>query len=276
MSITKVTLLFNLGTTDSDGNAARTAGWSESYYNILALDATQLNTQWIALQNARALLLPAGARIVGSRYQTVDPVGGTRSFDQVVVSSSSAACDLPSIALQWTVRSTNSPNQRSLILRGIPDGRSFTGEYSPTSGYGQLLLNFFAQLRANWRFRGIDRTILPVKIKDITGGVMTTVKPHGLIVGDDVNVMSTKLGGDPPKKTSYKATVVAVTALTATLALPGRNDFIADSDGGRARKALIIYPQFSILDAEVLTPTLITRKAGAPFRKFRGRRTAKR
>lgn len=273
MTATKVTLLFQAGTVDASGNAARIGGFSESYYSTLPLDSAALQTQWQALCLARAALLPSNARIVGSRYQQVDPVGGSRQYDNVYTGAV-IQNDLPSMALQWTVRSANSPNQRSLILRAVPDARVVTGEYSPIAGYNLALQNFFAELRNKWQFRAIDRTILPVKIVQIVAGVMTTATPHGLAASDVVNIMSTKVGTDRVV-TSYHAGVLnAPTATTATLYPLDRRDSIPDSVSGRARKASIIYPFFSITNEEIIAPNAITRKVGAPFRKFRGRRTA--
>lgn len=276
MVATKVTLLFNAVTKDSTGNVQRSAGFSESYYSTLAIDNPTLKTNWNNLAIARANLMPANVSIIGSRYQNVDPVGASRQYDNVYPPTSTQQNDLPAIALQWTVRSLGSPNQRSLILRGIPDARVVNGEYAPVAAYNTALINFFTELRANWSFRAIDRTVLPVKIVQIVAGLMTCVSPHGLLPGDVVNIMSTKVGTDRVV-TSYEAGVMApFTATTATLFLAGRGENIPDSVFGRARKVNITYPFFSITNEEIVTPTAITRKVGAPFKKFRGRRTAKR
>lgn len=276
MTATKVTLLFGASTKDSTGNTQRLAGFSESYYSTLGIDNPTLKLNWNRLANARAALMPANVSIVGSRYQQVDPVGASRQYDNVYPPSSSIQNDLPQVALQWTVRSFTTFNQRSLILRGMPDARVITGEYSPSPTFGAALIQFFTELRNNWQFRAIDRTVLPVKIVQIVAGVMTTVSPHGLVAGDVVNIMSTKVRPEGVVR-SYEAGVLpGGTATTAPLYLAGRGENVPDSDFGRARKALTIYPFFAITDDEVLTPTAITRKVGAPFKKFRGRRTAKR
>jgi len=276
MSATKVTLLFGATTKDSTGNTQRLAGFSESYYSTLSVDNAQLKINWSNLAISRAALMPSNVSIVGGRFQKVDPVGASRQYDNVFPSSSSLQNDLPSVALQWTVRGFDTFNQRSLILRGMPDARVVTGEYSPSAPFGAALVAFFNRLRNDWTFRAIDRTVLPVKIVQIVAGVMTTATPHGLAAGDVVNIMSTKVGTDRIVS-SYQAGVLPLpTATTAGLYLAGRGENVPDSVFGRARKALIIYVPFSITDEEILTPTAITRKVGAPFKKFRGRRTAKR
>lgn len=275
MVATKVTLLFNAVTKNPAGQAERAAGFSESYYSTLGIDDAQLKTNWQALCVARAGLLAQNVSIIGSRYQTVDPVGGSRQYDNKYPPGQSTNNDLPGVALQVTVRSANSPNQRNVILRGVPDSCVSTGEYTPAAGMGGALTAFFNQLTAKWQFRAIDRTVLPVRIVDIAANLMTCVAAHGLNVGDIVNIMSTNAAGDPGGKQSYKAFVRAVpTASTATLS-PLEHTTIPASTGGRVRKVSIIYPFFSITSEEVQNPTAMHRKAGAPFKKFRGRRTVR-
>src|SRR5262249_1107002 len=139
MVATKVTLLFEAATVDSAGNAARAAGFSESYYSTLAIDSPLLFTNWTNLATARAALLPTNSRIVGGRFQTVDPVGASRQFDNVYVGASGTLNDLPNVALQWTMRSAAFANQKNVILRSIPDARVVTGEYSPSPAFNAAL-----------------------------------------------------------------------------------------------------------------------------------------
>ncbi len=273
MTATKVTLLFNASTRDSNGDVQRLAGFSESYYSTLAIDAPALKTNWNNLAIARANLMPANVSIIGSRYQQVDPTGASRQYDNKYPPSTTVQNDLPGVALQWTARSFTTFNQRSVILRGIPDGRVVNGEYAPTAAYNTALQNFWNELKVNWQFKAIDRTVLPVKIVQIVASVMTTAVPHGLAAGNVVNIMSTKVGTDRVI-TSYQAGVLNVpTATTATLYLAGRGENVKDSVFGRARKVDTIYPFFAITNEEVINPTAIHRKAGSPFKKFRGRRT---
>lgn len=275
MPATKVTLIFNAVTLDPTGNAQRLAGFTESYYSEKDINDATLQTDWNNLAIARANLMPANVSIIGSRYQNVDPTGASRQYDNVYPPTTTVQNDLPGVALQWTVRGLTTANQRSLILRGIPDGRVVTGEYLPSLQYNNAIIAFFAQLKANWRFRAIDRTVLPIKIVSIVGGVMTTATPHGLVAGNVVNIMSTKVGSDRVV-TSYEAGVLpGTTANTAGLFLAGRGENVPDSVFGRVRRAGRIYPRFDITNGEMITPTAIHRKAGAPLKKFRGRRTVR-
>lgn len=276
MPATKLTVLINAGTLDSSGNVARVAGGSESYYNIALPSDPSIPTKVNQLLVARAALMPANTKIVGYRLQQVDPNGPTKGFD-TVFPGGVAQNDLPQVAFQWTVRSANTPNQMQRILRFMPDARIVTGEFSPgSSAFNAALQAFFSTLTANWVFRAIDRTQPIGQIQDITGlGIMTTVQPHGLVTGDLVNIMSTKIGGEII--TSYRAKVTSFpTPTTVGIARLGKVPNVSSSGGGRFRKANIIYCPMEITGAEVGTPTAITRKAGGPNRKFRGRRATKR
>lgn len=273
MPATKVTLLFHAVTRDSAGGAQRLAGFSESYYSTLNIDDPQLKINWNALAIARANLMPANVSIIGSRYQQVDPVGGSRQYDNVYPTTSTLQNDLPGVSLQWTVRSATGPNQRALILRGMPDIRIINGEYAPAANFAAALNAFFAELTAKWQFRAIDRTILPVQIVSIVGGVLTTAGAHGLVANAPAMIMSTLVGTDRVKKSFDAFVLNPITANTAVLAPTGRDFAINDSVRGRVRRLSVYYPFFSITGQEILTPTAIHRKAGAPFKKFRGRRT---
>jgi len=108
----KVTILFNAGTVDSSGNAARSAGFSESFYSSPTASLEQVRAKMANLCTVRAALMPANVRIVGQRIQSLDPVGATISYDTVYVGNSTAQNDLPQAALQWTVRGNGTPNSR--------------------------------------------------------------------------------------------------------------------------------------------------------------------
>lgn len=273
MPAVKVTLQINAGTVDAGGNAARIGGFSEQYYSTLPIDSDGLLNNWNSLATKRAALLPTNCRIVGSRYQAVDPNGGSRSFDNIYSGSAGLQNDLPQVALQYTVRSANTPNQRSLTLRACPDDKVQFGEYKPSAAFNSALATFFRELQTNWKFRCIDRTILPVKIITIDNtGLMTTVGPHGLAAGDVINIMSTVDGqGD---KHSFKAAVQAFVTASSALLFLDRRDFGVPWTRGRVRKVGIHYESFSITPQEIVTPTAVTKKVGRPFRQFHGRRSA--
>lgn len=275
MPATKVTLLFNHATKDAAGNPIRAAGHSESYYSLLPINDPQLKLNWSALATARATLLPANISIIGSRYQRVDPVGASRSYDNVYPPTTSTENDLPGIAFQWTVRSANSPNQKSLVLPGVPDDRVRTGEYRATQNYNSLLQAFFAELIAKWVWRAKDRSVPKAKIITVGPlGLVSTARPHGLALNDAVVVQSTEIGNDKRQKIDYRATVIAVpNATQVNILLEGRSGYPEQSVLGTIQKELIIYPPFEITGDEINHPTIIHRKVGSNFKRFRGRQT---
>lgn len=282
MPFTKVTTLFHAATTDFDGNGKRLAGFSESWYSTLPPDSTQLNANWSQLCTLRAALMAKNVTIVGQRIQTVRPTGASRSFDTVYPGPSTAANDLPSMALQWTVRSTT-PNQRSVILRGIPDARVINGEYNNVSTYDAAIVAYFTHLKANWGYLGLDRTILPVKLVSVdNAGLVTTMEPHGLAVGDDAEVMSAvNVRGVKHSAVVRVLTVPSDTTFTVFVPRLGRDEpptapFVFNTVRGRVRKLVYAFKDVQITSSEMTNPTAITRKAGRPFRVFRGRRTARR
>ncbi len=270
----KMTQLFQCGTIDKDGNAARIGGFSESWYSDLTLSSSQLNTQWGTLCRLRAALLPENCRIVGQRLAEVDPVGASRGYDSVYPGTQTSANDLPQVALQWTMRSTTGFNNRQVTLRAVPDVRVLRGEYNPSDVFNAALAAYFAELSANWKMRAIDRTVLPVKIVSIAAnGAFTTEKPHGLTTGDTAQVMSTEHGSDHVKH-SFNAYVSTASGSSGTLIVPRalQETLLV---GGRIRKYAITYPNVRINSDEVINPTAVIRKVGSPFKKFVGRRTAR-
>jgi len=271
---TKVTQLFQCGTVDKDGNAARIGGFSESWYTDLTISDTELTPRWNNLCRLRAALLPANCRIVGNRLAQVDPVGASKGYDTVFPGTAASDNDLPQVALQFSMRAQSGFNNRQVTLRGVPDARVVKGEYAPSQAYNAALAAYFDELTRFWKMRAIDRTILPVKIVSISsGGLLTTEKPHGLAAEQTVQLMSVHFG-DGPKVSCLAYVVSAPTTTTANIILPAVAHGQAGS-GGRARKYLVTYPGVTIASTEVIAPVAVTRKVGAPFRKFRGRRTAK-
>lgn len=275
MPATKVTLLFNHATKDSGGNPVRAAGHSESYYSTLAIDNPALQTIWNTLCQKRAALLPANISIIGSRYQKVDPRGASRSFDNIYPATTSSENDLPGVAMQWTVRSANTFNQKSLILPGVPDDRVRTGEYRSDANYNARLTDFFEHLIGNWVWRAKDRSVAKAKIVTVAAnGLITTATPHGLAVNDFVSVQSTNAGNGIPQLISYRGSVVTVVNATqVNVLLLGRSGWPEPSQLGTIQKELIIYPPFSITTQEIVRPRIIHRKVGSNFLRFRGRRT---
>lgn len=276
MSATKVTVIFLQTTSNSSNLVERFAGWGESYYSTLAIDNAILQSQVTVLCNLRAALLANNCSITGQRFQTVDPIGPSLALENKFPPGAGGANDLPGVALRWQCDGANVPNRRTVILRGIPDARIVTGEYTPSLPFSAAAQQFFAHLTTVWRFRAIDRTIQPVKIVSITNNVMTTVAPHGLVVGDTVNIMSAVKTADF-KKTSYQAKVILQPNATTVNLFP-LGDLLAcpDTVKGQARKVVIHYPAMTIPPAEVTNPRATHRDTGSPSGGFRGRQSTRR
>jgi hypothetical protein len=173
------------------------------------------------------------------------------------------------------VRSAATFNQKSLILPGVPDDRVRTGEYRAAANYNALLVDFFDHLKAAWVWRAKDRTVPKAKIVSVGPlGLVTTARPHGLAVGNPVQVQGTQTTTDASiRKLTYRATVYAVAGLTASIILEGRGGYPEQSQLGTIQLETIIYPAFSINNEEITHPTIIHRKVGSNFKRFRGRRT---
>lgn len=276
MVATKITNLINVHTADANGTPVRAGGFSESWYSDLAADSATLTTRWQQLLIARANLLPNNSAIVGQRIQTVEPaLGASRGFDTQYPGTTGLQNDLPAVALQFTMRSTNTANQRQVILRGVPDARIVNGEYLGSAAFTAALQTYAGLLRDHWKFRAIDRTVLPVKVISITDtGVLTTERPHGLVAGDLAQFMSIRYG-DGQKASPIIRVATAPTTTTATLNMPHELVGIA-FHGGKVRKYGIVYLAMTFFASELTHPRAITRKVGKSFFQFVGRQSRKR
>lgn len=277
MPAQKVTLIFQASTFVQGTVQRRVAGFSESYYTLNDPKGAGFRSSVLTLANVRLLLCPVSCTMVGWRVGQVDPTGASRQYDDTAPGGQNVENDLPSMALQFTVRGKDTNNQRSMILRGVPDVRILRGEYNPSQAYNAALRQFFRQLIANWKFRARDLSFPKVPINTIDGnGLVTTLKPHGLVNNDLVEVLSTI--DSTGHKFSYIARVNGVpgSATTVQILGEGPHPVIISSAKGRIRKLVWTYPGFDITEDEMITPVAINRKCGGPFLKFRGRRTAKR
>jgi len=273
---TKYTQLFQASTVDSDGNPARNAGWSESHYTDLPPTGTAITAATTALDQKRAALMPANTKIVGSRVQEVDTelnVGQSRSYESNIPGNAGTQNDLPSMSLEWRVRSTEGANAAELHIRGVPDARVLKGEFDKgSSSFNQALISFFNELKNGWKFRGRVRTNIVSKIANITvEGTVATQTPHGLAEGDLVRLLRTRnVSGKLVSGVYFVASTS--NALTFVLANWTGNGQVLK---GKVRKAGYAFFNLTILDSEVLDPLAVNRKVGRPFHLFRGRRTAK-
>lgn len=274
----KVTTLFNAVTIDKNNQASRQGGWSESWYTNLAIDSPALNAAWDALCTTRAALLANNTKIIGQRIQQVDPVGPVRTFENTYPGSAGSANDLPQMALEWQMRSQGGFNRRAVVLRGVPDARVVTGEYSPSAAYNAALAAYFEQLRQNWLMRALDRT-QPTKRVVIfladSAFACVTAGPHGLVVGDFINLMSAKTSQGKKVSAVFQVSAISPDNPNAFSVFPNPSANFSQVTGGRIRKRVIQYIGVTLNGQEILDPLAVSRKVGRPFHQFRGRRTAK-
>lgn len=268
----KFTILFQAATLSSDaGNAPkRLGGWSESYYTQQSLGG-RMEALMDSLCAKRTRLLGKGFRIVGQRFQRVDPVGLATAFEWNYVNSSGTEGALPQKSLEWTVHSGDGLNKRNISIRGVPDSRVVTGEYTGTTAYNSALMAFFNDLKLNWRFRAIDRNVPLKRLVSINSeGTATWSEPHGLNEGDQFNLY--RCYNSSGKLVSGVRQVVQRTSDTTASVMRINGTEALTVTKGQTRKIVIIYPDITIGDHEILTPDAVVRKVGRPFEQFRGRR----
>ncbi len=272
----KVTMLFNAVTTDSDGNAYRQAGWSESWYFDGEFDGTLINARRDNLLARRVALLPANCKIVAVRMQQIDPVGPSKLIEITYPGVSTANNDLPSVSLLWNVRSTNGRNHRSVILRGIPDARIVKGEYSPTDTYNNAIRAYFTELSSGWQMKGVDKTKPAIAINAI--GVEGTYDIRGInpwAANARVKLLRVRNTNGHSVRGEFTIGTAVPGARVGTIGpWPTTNGVVSNS--GKMREVGVEYSNVTLTDYEVLDPLAITRKAGRPFFAFHGRRAAKR
>lgn len=258
------------------GALVRLGGWSESWYqpgtNIAAARTLAVNgpgefgggiLEW------RAALLPIGSRIVGQRYQLVDPRGPAQSDAQQYPGSSEDNADVPQMGLLLKVPGTGVGNIRNQILRGLPDVFVRLGEFAPTAAYTGLLQTFFLRL-GDWHFRGRDLTQTAFTIISISSvGLVTTQLPHGYAINDRVRILRTlTAAGNVVGELAYVTVVNSATSFTLNVWTHG------SSVGGTVRKEVIIFPQ--VEDTAISISRVVTRRVGRPFVGYRGRRRGSR
>lgn len=273
---TKFTMLFGLTTKNAAGANARSGGWSESFYTALTVGSAALAAAMTRLQNTRAALLPDSASIVGQRQANVNPTSGSISTDVSFPGRVGINCGLPSMALQFTMRSTTGFNERNIELRGTPDPWIQTGEYKSTAESSGGLRNFFNELTTSgWQGKFVDRTQARTALVSLSElGVALCEDVHGLDVNDVVDLQS--IIDDAGGKSSILATVKTIVSdVSVGLELPYKfRGFVYK--GGHIRRHVERFDTLVIDPAEIASPTAVSRKAGRPFKQFRGRRTAKR
>lgn len=271
MAIFKCTMIFQLTTNLTGASSAgrRLAGWSESWYFTGTFEqARDAMLGGAGLCHMRAAMLTDGAAIVGQRVAQVDPAGASQEFAKKFPGGLPISSDIPQMTMLTRVQGTGVPNEKALLLRGMPDSAVQEGEYNAATAYDPALRAFLGYLKAIWQFRALKATNAVHKIHGIVNALVTTEDAHGYLAGDIVNIRRTLSTSRTRAIHGRQVVIAPVTALTFTVA--PETDF-ANSIGGNVTKWEIIYP-FSDGNTVDIQTQVTTRKVGRPSAEYRGRR----
>lgn|SRR5262245_31335055 len=274
MPAIKVTMLFQQATNFSNTSspARRVAGWSESWYSAgTDIQRAIRNTVGAAgrsgpgLCEARAGLLCKGASIVGQRFQQVDPKGPSQSLNKTYGGWDSSIGDIPQMSILYRVPSTDSPNIRRGILRGIPDAAVVEGELATYAAWYSWLPTYYRALQF-FTFRGRDLTAPAVKILDIDEtGLVNCEVAHTYALNDMVRILRTL-----DERGIFQGGRFQIDTLgPGAVKFKVRNWTFGKTTGGTVRKDGIVYP--TIDWQNITTGRVITRKVGRPSGQYRGR-----
>jgi len=274
----KVTLLMQIvtGSTPWSIEQQRIGGWSESVYydgpsvsDLYAKVIGPTGTGSPSLCSARAGMLPTQGRIVGQRFQFLDPLGPSKSLSQGFSGGSSQSTDIPQMALLCKVPATDSPNIRNLILRGIPDSQVQYGEYVPDSTYRAAVTRYFTAF-SMFRFRAnvpanLDQTIISIS----SGGVAYLYfGPLTVSAGSIIKLNRVVLANG----STFSGQVVVESVGPGANELKIKDWTMGATTGGKWNIPNTAYPA---VDASNITISrIITRKVGRPSVGYVGRASA--
>lgn len=269
MARLKSSMLFNyVSNIPQDSPITRTAGWSEGFYNS-SVNFNDRRAEFEVICNLRALLLPQGAAIIGQRYQQVDPVGASQTFNRIFPGSASRAADIPQMSLFCKLVGKNVRNTRGMKIKALPDDQVLNGEYVPSSSYKAAVTTYLkALVDMGWFFRGrdLDQTPYPV-MTIVPTGANGTVSMEGtppFIPGDFVRILKTRISGGRAVGGRFR---VSLGAVDNTFVIQNWN--FGTTTGGQVRKDAIIFPTIG----GAVPVRVSTGKVGRPFFGYVGRRS---
>lgn len=274
----KATTVFQASTAPEDPRfgVIHTGGWTESFWSQSDPMVAPLAATWDAIQNARALLLPSTAKIIGyrvSKYEMVSnrltPQGSTAGT-LTKPGRDGEQTDIPQMALQWLL-STATPNKAIHTLRCIPDAYVAGGEFKPSPAY----LGFTTTYRnllvgSGFGFAGRDLGQMNARVMGTTtdGSVLLDQIPGtGIAAGDWVRFHRTFNSSFLPVTGAYQVTLV-----TGNILRLAAFTQIISKPSGTLRKDVIGFFAYNRSNIK----RIVSRKVGAPFEKYRGRASKRR
>lgn len=271
----KITYLFDYRSdpTNRDKAQSHNGGWSESIWQTADAPNKQAIT---ALAQARALLLPGTARIIGYRAQVF-----TNAGSHLVAGGSSTALlgyvgppavdpDIPQSALSLTATSAGNPNTRRFTIRAIADSQIVGGEWQPNQVYESFLTRYRnALINGEWVFPARDFTSPVHDIESIAAGILKLVgAPAGYAVGDRVLLKKCRDVNGNAVVGTFKVLAVA----GANITLGGFDVETEVLATGQATKVVIAFRDID----DVQVGRAVVRKIGRPFEQYRGRASKRR
>lgn len=190
-----------MSTAPQQAQAARTGGWSETWYDLN--DGTASNAQKTRAGQyaiARALLLPRTAALYGIRFTDL----GTKEsgfLDYHVSGLSGSITDLPQTSLLLRFDGAVDANHRMMFLHCIPDGLMLGGEFNKGVAaavtFQQNLSIWMNYIATNYVFFGVDLTIPRMRISsiDASGNVRLKDPISGFAAGDQLKLYRVQLDG---------------------------------------------------------------------------------
>lgn len=268
MATFKCTALFEIATNPSGTTAGRRlAGWSESWLDTG--EFSFVRRDWNTWCSLRAACLPDSGRIVGQRFQQIDPVGSSVSTGRQFLGLSQQKTDIPSVSLLCKIGVSDAPNVRQMILRGIPDINIKEGEYNPEPPFPANLVAL-ANYTTGYKFFGRVLDAQQATIDNIdVNGVVTTTAAFPLTAPVYVTVLRTlddngrKIGG------TFRVNTVGSTFAFTLVGWTG-----GITHGGKVRLALTSL--FTVQGGLFVPVRAITKKVGRPSGGFVGKVSARR
>lgn len=269
--ISRLTLLMQLTTAPESFtvSTARTAGWSESFWQASAINATDPGIN--DLCKVRAALLPETAAVIGFRISLYDLDGktltprGSSTGKVFYPGTPNQITDLPQVALEFSGRALGNANSSRFTCRGVPDIFMVGGEYQPSPAYKRKVTEFCAELvDTPYYFMGRDLSQPSARVLSIVNNILTVTNDIGANANDYVifkrvyTLQGESLRGSYSVETRTDATHYVLRGLPA-----GTNVGVS----GTVRKDVMALQRFGIVQ-----PTrAVVKKVGRPFAAYRGR-----